>query len=92
MVASAGSAAGVTLSVQGGICRQVLIRANTSTTVFRANLTDSNSVIRRNYGFHTGELNDMELQFPMAGQYTVQITNASPNDTFSVVVAVSEER
>ena len=90
MVASAGSAAAVTLKVLGGLCRQLLVRANTSTTVFRVNLTDSNDVIRRNYAFHRGELNDMEITLPMAGAYTIQVTNASLNDTFQVVLGVQE--
>ena len=90
MVASAGSAAAVTLTIFGGLGRQLLVRANTATTVFRVNLRDSNDVIRRHYAFHRGELNDMEMTLPMQGAYTVQVTNASPNDTFTVVLGVQE--
>ena len=89
-----GSIASTTLTIPGGLLRQVLIRANTSTTVFRADLTDSNSIARLNYGYHTGEINDTgvtgALPLPVAGTYTLNITNASPNDTFSVVLGVQE--
>ena len=72
--------------------QQLLIRANTATTVFRANLVDANSVTRRNYGFATGEVDDVGSHFPMAGSYTINITNASPdNDIFQVVLSVQEK-
>lgn len=91
LTVSAGAAATTTLRVPGGLMQQFLIQANTSTTVFRANLTDSNSRVRRNYGFHTGELDDTGSHFPVTGPYTINITNASPADeTFQVVFAVQE--
>ena len=89
---SAGSVASVTLRVLGGLCQQVLVRANTATTVFRANMQDDNSITRMDWGFHTGELNDIGLNFPMVGRYTFNITNANPNnDTFRILLAVQEK-
>ena len=89
---SGGSANTLSLRMPGGLCRQVLIRALTdSTTVFRADLTDENSVIRRNYGYHTGEINDTDIRFPVTGRYTINITNASLTDTFRVILAVQEK-
>jgi len=41
------------------------------------------------YGLNTGEFNDVTA-FPMAGRYTFNITNASPDDTFSIYFAVEE--
>ena len=70
--------------------RQLLIVSNTSTTVFRADLQDSNGITRRNYDFHTGELNDTGISFPLVGAYTIRITNVSPDDTFDLVMAVEE--
>ena len=90
ITAVAGSVCSAPLNIGGGLCRQVLIRSTTASTVFRADLTDSNAIIRRHYAFHTGEINDMGLSFPMVGNYTINVTNASPNDTFTVVVAVQE--
>lgn len=79
----------MTLKIPGGILRNVLVRANTDTTVFRANLTDGADT-RINWDYETGELIDDQLQFPVAGQYTFSITNASPDDTFRIVLSVEE--
>lgn len=87
---SAAAGNSVTLRIPGGLLRQVLIRAATSSTVFRADLVDDSSLTRLNYSFHTGELNDITLSIPVQGNYTLNITNASPNDTFSVLLAVQE--
>ena len=76
--------------MRGGLCRQILITANTSTTVFRANLQDEDGINRLDFGFCKGQLNEVGLAFPMVNTYTVSITNASPNDTFVGRVAVQE--
>lgn len=86
---SSGSTSSTSLNVRGGICRQVLVFSNTSTTVFRANLTDDNSIKVMDYGTQTGEMNDV-TGFPMAGRYIFNITNASPDDTFRIYFAVEE--
>ena len=90
MVVSAGSISAVTLNILGGLGRQFLLRANTASTVFRAQLEDSNGLVRSSYDFHTGELNDDKLSLPMAGAWTIRITNVSPADTFSVFLGVQE--
>lgn len=90
LTVSGGSANALTLRIPGGMANYLLIRANTSTTVFRADLTDENSIIRLNYDFHTTEIVDDKLNFPMTGRYTINITNASPNDTFRIILAVAE--
>ena len=90
----AGSISSTTLNVRGGLLRQFLIRAGTSTTVFRANLTEQGGITALNYGYHTGEINDTgasgALPFPMVGYYTLNITNASPNDTFDIRLLLEE--
>ena len=91
VVAVAGAAVTSTLYIPGGVATQLLIRANTATTLFRADLKDEGGIIRRHYDFHTGELNDMALNFAVVGSYAVEITNASLNDTFRVILAVREQ-
>ncbi len=89
-VTSASGAVGSTsLDVRGGVCRQVIVQANTATTTFFANLKDANSLIIRDYGLQTGEFNDITA-IPMAGKYTFNITNASPDDTFKLYFSVEE--
>lgn len=90
ITASSGSTSSDTLNVRGGLLRQVLVTANTSTTVFRANLVDANSVTVSNWGFHTGQINDMHVSLPVSGRYTLNITNASPDDTFTVLLGIQE--
>lgn|SRR3990167_8889174 len=88
---ASGSVSSTTLDVQGGILRQVYVNALTdSTAVFRFNLSDANGKTRLNYDYHIGQLNDVDLQFPISGKYTCNITNASPNDTFDVILAIQE--
>ena len=90
LTVSAGSASTVTLSVRGGILRNVFVKANTSTTVFRFNMQDEDGLSRLDYGFSTGMIND-HLAFPMVNKYTLGITNANPsNDTFAVRLGVEE--
>lgn len=89
VTAASGATSTTTLRVRGGICRQVIITANTATTVFRANIVDENSLTIENYGFHTGEVNE-KTTIPMAGSYIINITNASPDDTFKIMIGVEE--
>ena len=90
ITAAAGAATSYSLNIPGGLIRQVLVRANTDTTVFRVNLTDGSGLRRRDYGFHTGEINDTQISLAITGTLAVNITNASPNDTFSLLVSVQE--
>lgn len=90
LTVSAGSASTVTLPILGGLLRNVYVKANTSTTVFRVSLLDEDSLNRLDYGFSTGMLND-HLAFPIVNRYTFQILNANPNnDTFAVRLGVQE--
>ena len=90
LLTSAGSTSTFSLRIISGLMQQLFIKAATDTTVFRVNLTDTKGIVRMNYGFERGELNDVGRLFPMVGMYTINITNASPNDTFDVVMAVQE--
>ena len=89
---ASGAGATSTLFMPGGLGRQLLIRANTATTLFRADLKDEDGVIRRHWGFHRGELNDStdNIRLALVGSYAVEITNASPDDTFTIRLAVQE--
>ena len=80
------------MNIRGGLCRQVFVIANTSTTVFRVNISDNGgtNLTVANYGFNVGQLNDLNIAIPMAGIYTINITNASPNDTFNILLGVEE--
>lgn len=87
---ASGSVSSITLRIPGGLCRMIYVKANTSTTVFRVNLQDEDSDNILDYGFHTGMLVDTNLAVPLRGRNTLQITNASPDDTFKIKVRVEE--
>jgi len=70
--------------------RYFLVRANTSTTTFRANIEDENGISRLSYGFHQGEILDNNVTFPVSGEYTVNVTNASVDDVFRIIFSVQE--
>lgn len=89
ITASGGTTSSTTLKVRGGLCRQVLIIANTATTVFQPFITDESGLEVSRYGLQTGELSDI-TSIPMAGQYTINITNASPDDTFKIMLGIEE--
>ena|SRR3990167_2117750 len=81
---------GTSTSLRGleGLVRQVYIKAGTNTTVFKANLTDDNSSdVLRNWGYHTGEINDLQA-LPVKGPVTINLTNLNQNDSFTVRVSV----
>ena len=82
----------LTLRIPHGICQQVLIRALTSSaTVFSADITNSDSALRvLDFGYHEGEINELDVGLPMAGVYTLNINNASVAETFRVLVGVEE--
>ena len=86
---ASGATSSASLRVGGGICRQVLIRANTSTTTFLSYIQDNNALEVMRYSSQTGELNDITA-FPVSGIYTVFITNASPDDTFNIYLGIEE--
>ena len=90
VTAASGATSTATLRVRGGILRQMFIVANTDTTVFRSNLVDEASLTVQNWGFHTGMLNDNAISMPAQGTYTLNITNASPDDTFKILIGVEE--
>lgn len=90
LTTASGTVSTITLRIRGGLLRQLYVKANTSTTVFRANLKDEDSDNIIDYGFHTGMLNDCNISIPVVGNHTLQITNASPDDTFKVKVKVQE--
>ena len=89
---AAGSAASATLNVDGGILQQAILRANTGTTVFRASLTDENGLVIVNWGWHEGEVNDMESHPALDGTYTIRVLNASLPDIFSLYLGIKDGR
>ncbi len=92
ITAVGNSASSVTLNVYPGLCQQFIVRANTSTTTFRAQIIDDSDFRIMDYATHTGEINDIDRKFAIAGSATIQLTDTSSNDTFAIYLAVREVR
>ena len=90
LTTASGSVSSLTLRIPGGILRQIYVKANTPTTVFRANLQDEDLDNIVDWGFSTGMLNEVGIDIPVSGRLTFQVTNASPDDTFKIKVKVQE--
>ena len=96
MTTSGSTVSTMTLPIRGGLCRFVYIKANTATTVFRANLQDEDGDNILDWGFSTGMLNETGIAVPVSGRHTLQITNVSAgggaagNDTFKIKIRVQE--
>ena len=89
-----GTISSTTLNIRGGLIRQVLVRANTNTTIFRVDITEVGGITILNYGYHNGEITDTgkdcALPLPVLGAYQINIVNASPEDTFNVRILIQE--
>ena len=87
---ASGNYSQATLENVGGLLRYLLVRPTNETTSFQVTLTDYKGIVRKRYGFHTGELLDDQLTMPVSGAYTIGIVNGSPDDTFQIVFGVQE--
>ena len=92
--AASGSVSSTTLNIRGALLRQVLIRSGTDSTLFKVNITESGGIVVLNYGYHEGEINDTglggALPLPVLGNYNINITNASRDDSFDVRLLCEE--
>lgn len=90
ITAASGVTSTITLNIRGGILKHVLVVANTSTTAFKVDLVDNKSLTVMNWAFTKGQLNDPEISIPLSGSYTLNVTNASADDTFRTCLSVEE--
>lgn len=90
---SGGSNNTISLRVVGGIWGFFMVRPNTSSTVFRASVSNDNGDVIRSYSFTRTEIVDDAVKIPLSGRCTINITNASVADeTFRILFAVAEGR
>lgn len=86
---TAGLWSGNTLKILGRLCQQIYVKAATSSTTFSLTITDPDSVAVRKFTNITGTLNDL-TPFPMDGINTVEISSASVDEAFTVLLCVME--
>jgi len=70
-----------------GLCHQILIKPETSSTQYDVSLTDPGSVVVFKRTSEVGTLND-EVTLPLAGTYTLNIDNATVDEDFTVLILV----
>lgn len=88
---SGGSNNTVSLNVIGGMWGYFMVRPNTSSTLFRANVQNKNGDVIRSYAFTRTEIVDDDVKIPISGRVTINVTNASVLDeTFRVLFSVAE--
>lgn len=85
LTASAGSASETFNSI--GLCHQILVEPNTSTTQYDFSLTDSGSTVVFSQTSEVGKLNEL-ITLPLSGGYTLSIDNATVDEDFSVLIVV----
>ena len=85
-----GTGSSNTNRILGGLCRQIYVLAGTSTTTFRFDLSDEDTLYTRSYDFHKGEINDDERRFPVRGTYTLRVTDASADGDFTVRMMIQQ--
>lgn len=86
---TAGLWSGNTLKILGRLCQQIYVKAATSSTTFNLAIIDPDSISVRKFSNITGTLNDL-TPFPMSGVNTVEISSASADEVFTVLVCVLE--
>ena len=80
---SSGSWSGNTQKVMG-ILLHVLVSANTETTTFDFSITDDDGITIKSWTANTDELNE-QVYIPLAGVYTLSISNSSKTDESYIV-------
>jgi len=68
---------------------QILVRSTSATTTFDFTVTDANGVVIRQFLTCTGVSNDV-TPTPVTGDFTLTIANATPDDTFAVLIKIRD--
>lgn len=84
---AAGSATGATQSYSGAFIEHVLVNPNTSTTTYDFKLTNDDGDIIYQRLSHVGKINEINTRIPVIGIVTWTISNATANETVTVLLA-----
>jgi len=87
---AAGSGSVNTNPIIGGLCREILVSPATATTTYRVNIVDEDSLPIKSYDYKKGLYIDI-ASFIAYGIYTINITNSSANELFTIRMMVQED-
>ena len=79
----------VTIPATAGICKQIFVKATTSSTTFDVKLVDIFSLTVLEDTDSTGLYNQF-MELPCYGSWTLTISNASVNEAFDYLIVVQE--
>lgn len=79
-----------TLCSRDRFINQILVRSTTASTTFEVYLTDSNSVVVRQFTGCTGVVNDI-TPTRITNDWTIAIAAASVDEPFDVLIKLSDE-
>ena len=88
-VTTATGSASQTIRAGGNICYDILVKAETSSTTFDVSLTDVYGNVTLSREDNTGELSE-QMQKLTYGNWTLDITNASADEDFSILLLFRE--
>ena len=88
---SAGSISKNTDHRLHGIISQIFVKADTAGTTFKFKLTDPDSlVVYDSEDFSSTTLNQIDIQLPVKGIYTMTIYNSSIDDDYEIKLGMKE--
>lgn len=70
-----------------GICKQIIVTPETSTTEYLLSITDDQDAVVYDTDTETGGISPL-TDLPLRGVYTVKISNATSNESFLVQLIV----
>jgi hypothetical protein len=79
----------LTIPATQGMCKQIFIKAATSTTTFDVKLIDRFSLDVLHETNITGLLNQL-IELPCYGNWTLSISNASADENFTYLIVIKE--
>jgi len=87
---ASGTASFNTVTLIGGVCRMVYIKAATDGTVFSASVTDAKNREVLNYAAERTPIIDITNHIPVRGVYTVEISGADADQEFDCLMMIEE--
>lgn len=86
---AAGGTFSLTVPANHGMCKQLVVKAATATTTFDVRLTDIYSFVVLNFTDVIGTTAEL-IELPCYGSWTLTVSNASADESFSYLVTVLE--
>lgn len=74
----------------GAMLKQIKVKATTDTTTFDVSLTDIYGNLQAEWFDQTGELNERDMELLAYGKWTLTVSNATNDETFTYLLVFLE--